>query len=413
MKKNLFVALILLVALFSFTSCKNNNSDGVVYVKTETGESIPVLNIEQTAEKKEDFLDTEVSWYNGDYNYWVFEIGKIKNVPLTPTYAVFAYDGAEFTYSNEVVKTTIESMETATSSAVTKFIKLGATAGTNKTKGIAANLGQVVSANVERGFSISTTGETSKQSTWSETYKSTQSYSESYKTNITLTFNNSCKTGNYLFLYLGNITVYCAVVQSRTTGDYFIQTYNKIDSYKHVLKYAGEDDEFPINEKTVIDFDTSFVENLTTPTTHLEGLDSGVAYPVVKQTAYRQESMTVKPLNTQYVWMGIDDYDNHFSAGYNKVRITFKYYTTGGWSLFGGNVNIQTFVSPDNNENNRVYDAEPTSNKDGKWIEDSFVTDLKWFKDTKEVHFIFDNNNVTEEFTISNLTIDLEIYHEE
>ena len=158
MKKNLFVALILLVALFSFTSCKNNNSDGVVYVKTETGESIPVLNIEQTAEKKEDFLDTEVSWYNGDYNYWVFEIGKIKNVPLTPTYAVFAYDGAEFTYSNEVVKTTIESMETATSSAVTKFIKLGATAGTNKTKGIAANLGQVVSANVERGFSISTTG---------------------------------------------------------------------------------------------------------------------------------------------------------------------------------------------------------------------------------------------------------------
>ena len=92
--------------------------------------------------------------------------------------------------------------------------------------------------------------------------------------------------------------------------------------------------------------------------------------------------------------------------------MTFEYYTTGGWSIFGGNVNIQMYASPDSNVNNRVYNFESTSSTDGKTIKESFVTDLKWFKDTKKIYLIFGSKNLTEEYTVSNLTIDLEIYHE-
>ena len=395
---------------FSLTACEVNVSNGVTYVQTDGEEKrIPISNVEQVAEKNENFLDTEISWYNGDYNYWVYEIGKIKNVPLTPTYAVFVYDGAEFKYSNEIVKTTVTGMETATSSAITKYVKVSVGGNATQKKGIGANLGESISTNIERGFSVSVSGESSKQNTWTETYKATQSYSESYKTNVTLTFNNSCKTGNYLFLYLGNITVYYAVVQDRITGEYFYETYNKIDNYKYVLKYAGEDDEFPINEKSKIDIDTSFIDNLTTPTVYIDGLSKG---DVIKQTATRQESKTVDPLTRCYFWFKIEDYDKYFSKGYNKIKIKYKYYTTGGWSIIGGDVNIEMHISPDNNVDNRLFYSDKESSQKGKWIEGVVETDLRWFKATEEIHFIFDNNNLTEEYNISNLSIEIELYYE-
>ena len=308
--KKVFASILTLstvLASFSLTACQLNVSDGVTYVKTDSEEKrIPISNVEQVAEKNENFLDTEVSWYNGDYNYWVYEIGKIKNVPLTPTYAVFVYDGAEFKYSNEIVKTTVKGMETATSTAITKYVKVSVSGKATQTKGIGANLGESISANIEKGFSVSASGESSKQTSWTDTYIATQSYSESYKTNVTLTFNNSCQTGNYLFLYLGNITVYYAVVQDRTTGEYFYETYNKIDSYKYVLKYTGEDDEFPINEKSKIEIDTSFIDNLTPPTVYIDGLSKG---DIIKQSVSRQESKTVDPSTRYYLWFKIEDFD--------------------------------------------------------------------------------------------------------
>lgn len=400
-----------IVTSLSLTACQMVDSNGVTYVKTDSEEKrIPISNVEQVAIKNENFLDTEISWYNGDYNYWVYDIGKIKNVPLTPTYAVFVYDGAEFKYSNEIVKTTIKGMETSTSTAITKSVKLTVGGSATQTKGISANLGKSIGANIEKGVSISATGEASKQTMWTDTYTSTQSYSESYKTNVTLTFNNSCQTGNYLFLYLGNITVYLAIVQSRSTGEYFYETYNKIDSYKYVLKYTGEDDEFPINEERKIEIDTSFVDSLSTPTVYIDGLSKG---DTIKQSVSRQESQTVDPLTVAFLWFKIEDFDKYYSQGYNKIKIKYKYYTKGGWSLFGGNVNIQMYISPDNKSENNIYNSDTASSKDGKWIEGIIQTDLQWFKSNQEIHFIFENNNLTEEYTISNFLVEIEIYYEE
>ena len=70
-------------------------------------------------------------------------------------------------------------------------------------------------------------------------------------------------------------------------------------------------------------------------------------------------------------------------------------------------------ISPDNNVDNRLFYSDKESSKNGKWIEGVVETDLQWFKSTEEIHFMFDNNNITEEFTISNFSVELEIYYEE
>ncbi len=69
-----------MVSSASLTSCEWSirwDDEETTYVKTESGENFQVLNVEQTAIKNESFLDTEVSCYNEDYNYWVVDIGKI------------------------------------------------------------------------------------------------------------------------------------------------------------------------------------------------------------------------------------------------------------------------------------------------------------------------------------------------
>ena len=102
-----FISLILtlctLLSALSLYSCfeteqneepkTEESTQPLNYVTNSAGEELPVMSFEQKAVKNADFLDTEVSWYDDAYNYYVYNVGKIKNVPLTSTYAVFYYNG--------------------------------------------------------------------------------------------------------------------------------------------------------------------------------------------------------------------------------------------------------------------------------------------------------------------------------
>ena len=195
-----FLVICVIVSSAALTSCEslipgNTDDKDTTYVKTESGENIPVLNIEQTAIKNENYLDTEVSWYNDDYNYWVFDIGKIKNVPLTSTYATINYYGdATMSVSRTVTTATVEDIETSTSMVVSKSVKTSFTGSASVTIGADTKLKN----GVQTGFSMAITNEATKQNMWTETYKKATQYSESYEDSLTLTFDKSCKNGKYV-----------------------------------------------------------------------------------------------------------------------------------------------------------------------------------------------------------------------
>ena len=84
----------------------DNAEEAVGYVKNDESESVPIVKLEQTVIPNENWRDTEVSWYDQKYNYYVYNVGQIKNIPLTNTYSIFTYTGGNYTHKEEVVKAT-------------------------------------------------------------------------------------------------------------------------------------------------------------------------------------------------------------------------------------------------------------------------------------------------------------------
>lgn len=375
------------------------------------GKDVPVTRLSQVAEKNENFLETEVSWYDDDYNYYVYNVGKIKNVPLTSTYATFYYDGGDITYEREVSKATEKTMQVSTSKAVTSSVSTTVSAGMQVTKGVSADLKGIIGASVERGYSISVSNTNTHETEWTNTYQSGVMESEKETNKLKLVFNSECEKGNYLYLFLASINVYYAVIQPKATpNQYYVETYTSIYNYKYVLNYTGDDDEYPIDHREKIEVDTSFIADLETPTEYIPGKKVEASYEPIFVEHYWEENLTVEPLETYAFWITNGDIGRCYAEGYNKIDISYKFYTKGGWSLLGGNVNIDSYIASKKDSEDRVFIKSDPSSKNGTWIEHSNTMDLAWFKNTNQVYVILKNNNYTESFTVSKMTITLKIY---
>ncbi|MBQ2876435.1 MAG: hypothetical protein IJE25_05460 [Clostridia bacterium] len=421
-----FISLILtlctLLSALSLYSCfeteqneepkTEESTQPLNYVTNSAGEELPVMSFEQKAVKNADFLDTEVSWYDDAYNYYVYNVGKIKNVPLTSTYAVFYYNGGDYSLEREVTKATEKSISTSTEIAKTASVTTTLSGSSNVTIGVEAALGKIVSANVQKGYSFSVTNSTTNTTVWTDSYEECVSYSESQSDKLTLNFNSSCEKGYYMYLYLGDITVYYVVIQSKSDGKCYVETYDKIDNYKYVLNYSGSDDEFPINERANIEVDTAFIDSLKAPTKYIEGAKPELTYEPIVIEKYQDKVTTVESAHTHYWWLTIDAMDEYIAKGYNKINIEYSFYTTGGWSLFGGNVDIKGYLAPGTNTDNAIHSFTTPSSEDGKWISGSKATDLRWFAADEKIYLITCNENLTEDFTVSKLTIKVTITKE-
>lgn len=373
-----------------------------------------VMELSQVAIKNENFLDTVKSWHDDEYNYYVFEIGQIKNVPLTSTYAIFYYGGgASVTQEKTVVKATFESIETSTYKAVKEFVSEENADEYNVEVGLPGILKKVIGANVEAGYKHTTTNTNSTTTEWSDSYSECVKNYESAKETVSLEFNSSCEQGNYLYLLLGHVQVYMAVIQSiDDPSEYYSETYNSLYADKYALIYTGNDDSFPINKQEKIDIDMSFVPSLAKPEEYIPSKEELPTYEDIVFEKYWDGKVTTTPLNGHVWTVPVGEVNQYIEDGYNKIEIEYEFYTTGGWSILGGNVNIGCYISQTSDIEDAVDHYSVESSRNGKWVNNTVNSDLKWFKDATSICFITDNNNLTEEFTVSKLTFKIRIYRE-
>ncbi len=139
---------------------------------------------------------------------------------------------------------------------------------------------------------------------------------------------------------------------------------------------------------------------------------SGALLEDVIQEEYQDAVIKVENLESHIWWVEIDNFDEYFDKGYNKIDIDYSFYTTGGWSMFGGNVNINGYIMPTRDKSNNIHNFNKASDKNGKEISGSATTDLKWFQSEKKVYILMENENITEDFTVSRLSINIRIYYE-
>ena len=415
--------IIMVVSTLGLTACDsifnglfNNGAD--TSVTRENGESIAIENLTQVAEKNENFLETEVSWYDDVYNYHVFHVGKIKNVPLTSTYAVFFYDGATLTYEREVVKATENSIEIGTSTATTKSVTTEGTVGTSLKVGNEITMKpsekSSVKSTVEKGYSASITNSVTETNAWTTSRNECLSSSESESNTIKITFDDSCKKGNYLYLFLGTINVYYTVIQSRENPDkLYAMTYSSIVSHKYALCYAGENDEYPIDEEKKIEVDASFVKDLVTPTKYIEGFKEEVIFEPIVISWDKAEKVEIGAYYGHQFWGTVSQMDEYIAKGYNKIKVEYSYYATAEWQLLAqGDITINGYIGPRDDKAAAVYSYTGTASTNGSWIKGEMVSELKWFKDTKTVYLYLHNTALLRKLTVSNLTFTATLYKE-
>ena len=385
----------------------------------DDNQSIPIMSLSQVAIKNENFLDTMVSWHDSFYNYYVFNIGEIKNVPLTSTYAIIPYyGGTTNTFSQSITKSTEQSIERATSKAVTESVRTEKVEGFNINIGLADSIQALIGANVQAGYSSTTTNITSSETYWTSTYKEYSRVFNEEKNTVSFTFDSSSKHGNYLYLQLGHVNVYLAVIQPIDDLDtYYFETYNSVYASKYALVYTGEDDSFPINEEKKIDVNTSFVSSLTTPKKFIKG-----KIPDITLTEYWDDNITVSHITTEngeliehgHMWKySLGNLKDYLDKGYNKIEIKYNFYTIGEktWDLFGGNVNLNCHISRSNSRNDAVYFESVPSSTKGKEIDLITVEDLVWFENG-EIYLLIYNGNYSLNFSVSRLTMTIRLYEE-
>jgi hypothetical protein len=420
MKKLLSLALVIVIlsSTFMLASCDILDFLSKTRVERENGEKLEVLNLVQTAEKNENFLDTEVTWYDDTFNYYVYNIGRIKNVPLTTTYSVFTYDGANLSYEKSITKASEKSIETTTQQAITKTVETSTTSEVSIKGTVGASYLELVSASVEAGYSSATTNSSSYQDVWSQTYRECVTESESETNTIQITFDSSCEHGNYMYLYLGNVKVYYVVMQSRKNpSDYYIETFNSIESHRYALVYTGENDEFPIDTKSKIQIDPSFIANLKQPANYIEGLKPEQMLLPVTGEASKSDSTSIKGYYTYHTGIKLEDLAEYYAQGYNKVEITYEFYATAERALMSNDpLNVDVYLSSNQKKENGFHSQSTTAAVTGSWIRGTATTDAKWLIDNEVVYLsIFNNyyNLILErKLTVNKITISYKIYRE-
>ena len=142
--------------------------------------------------------------------------------------------------------------------------------------------------------------------------------------------------------------------------------------------------------------------------------NENIRNPIVKEF-YWDESVTVQTRDSHSWAINTkDDIDisELYRIGYNKIKIEYEFYTTGGWSLFGGNVNINGYISSINSSDNSIHHFEEASSKNGKTIKGSVITNLDRLKYSNKLYFRTENGNYSETFTVSDLKIIVTVYYD-
>ena len=429
-----YVAVVLTAIIFSYFPLNLPpldflNIDGISNIsknltpraKYKNGDDIPVSNLMQTAHTNEDFVESEVSWYDDEYNYYVFHIGRIQNVPLTTTYTSFYLNenSVEKTYEESITNVTETSLKTTTSKATRKSTTITGSLGFDLGNSLTEVLSDVLSKTIQKGFSASLSSSKTDETIWTDTYEECIRNSQTEQKIITLTFDSSCEPGNYLYLYLGSMNVYYSIVQSRSNPDkIYTFTHNEIYNHKYALIYTGESDEFPINEKQKIEINTDDI-TLKTPTNYIEStIDTSQD---ITFTAYLDESFTVdSSLDVLFAdgkWkcphISIDNMEKYYTAGYNKIEISFSFYEKRNGTTAGIAPTIRGYVSPTTNYDKDAVDYfEMEASKQYKQRNRTVVADLAFFKNSKNIILVFTNENWFDTYQIHSITFNVRIYKE-
>lgn len=212
-----------------------------------------------------------ISFYDDNYDFYMFDLGTIFDVPLQDDVDNFKYEGNAFEYDFTSSQTTTTTVETSVKKAIThtatdwtkKWVSGGG--GVSIEWGIAK-----FKAHIEGGYENNTTITDTTTST--ESYKRAASYSETNTKTIKISFNENFRHGYYRYILMGEVKVYATVIIDRDSNEIYIDNYSVVKSQYYNLDYCATSSSFDDNKyQQFPELDLERVKNLPAPETRLEG----------------------------------------------------------------------------------------------------------------------------------------------
>lgn len=213
------------------------------------------------------YYEDVTSFYDDNFNYYVFEIGSLIDTPLENTYSYINYSGGKISHKFTTTTVSSTSIQETTQSSSTK-----STSFSSQTEiGVQINIGKKdwpVSASISGKYSKSK-GETSSNSI-SESFSKASSYSETSQHEVNISFDDSCEKGYYRYILVGVVNVYATVIQNRSNpSEYAGELFTSIKAYGYSLDFDSETPVFDDYSQEKLVFDYSEILNLPEPTIYV------------------------------------------------------------------------------------------------------------------------------------------------
>ena len=311
MNKKFWVCVMLTIftlsLCLSMTGCLHTNDR----VQTANGITLNVNN-EEALSSQDLFIanekpspELEYSFRDDSNAYYLYDLGKIDNVPLEDFSNIFHFvnKGQKVTHTVETTSVSVSSISKSVSTTTEKTVNISDTHNVSA----AAELSYgIVKGSLE--YSFTKMRGTSESYSTTESYSEVAEYTESNKKTVTMTFDENSKNGYYGYVWTASIEIYAMVVKPLNEDEYFVDFYSEILTKWTEFYFFENSDEFKNYEYDSIEFDVP--SNLTIPSKYHS------FYSPETETAY---------INTISLSCSIDNHYNHTQPDQQANNIHFNH----------------------------------------------------------------------------------------
>lgn len=243
------------------TAQNSNNQDVNIFKFSPTAVLFDITN-----------SNNYTSFTNGEYNYYVFHIGRICNVALEdaiPDQFIGGEKTLEFTTSTVSYNSLKNAAERTVASSSSFSLEFS-----QELKFVDV---------IEIGLSSTQKFEFSDTNTLSSSYEKIVSNEVAQTKKESHTLNENSPLGNYLYVLIGNIDVYNTVIVNKTTSEIQTYTFTTVSAADRRLLYLGDDITYPTQSDVTLNFNIDDVKDIIQqePTT------------VISNTAFESSTITI------------------------------------------------------------------------------------------------------------------------
>lgn len=299
--KKFMTFVVSIVTCFEITSCnistKNttslNQGDNVNYPVDENNNVIPIVKKRNMIQPNDNYQKSLFSYYDDDYNYYIYEMGKIVDSPLEDNYQYFPYF-ANVDVSHKFATTTVES--SSIQSTTQKSFLENTTITESKKGSLTIEFGEKDVFKVAGSFEYAWSSCNSTTKSLTQTYTAVSQFSKSSSHEVSINL-KGCDFGYYRYILVGVVDVYLAVVQSRTSKtEYYSYFLTEIKAYGYCLDYDKNSPTFSSQNDDKFEFDSSILESTSEPTYYVpKVLSSPITQKIISNSVYCPDNNGYSP----------------------------------------------------------------------------------------------------------------------